>query len=196
MKEIYVLTCGYGDVEIPLDSDIGKQITTNFFKPSDKDIEIQQFLKIYKHGFYPTTAKRYYKYMIECIKNYGTKNFAELLDRLEYNDFLKTCYWHNIRGEVKRQHKHKCEVCGSRTMLHVHHKTYDNIYFEYDHLEDLNLLCRSHHFEKHKDYKNTLSEFYNQDNNIMVKRITYADVKFIKLITDTDVKQGEKNENI
>lgn len=42
---------------------------------------------------------------------------------MAYNDYLQTQHWKKTRQE-KIDHRDVCQVCGSNTSLHVHHKYY------------------------------------------------------------------------
>ena len=70
---------------------------------------------------------------------------------MNYYDFLKTPYWKIISEKVKKKSKYRCQRCGSRNNLEVHHITYDNhgrehIFWK----EDLICLCSICHRSKHK----------------------------------------------
>ncbi len=61
--------------------------------------------------------------------------------------YLRTEYWLNFRKEVRELRK-VCEICGSTKNLNVHHRHYKSVGKET--LEDVYLLCQSHHKKLHK----------------------------------------------
>lgn len=74
------------------------------------------------------------------------------LKKLLYNDFLKTAYWAIVRNYVVDQSRGKCEICGKKKHLHVHHKTYKNHGFEHANLDDLMVLCEICHAKFHDKF--------------------------------------------
>lgn len=68
--------------------------------------------------------------------------------RMKYADFLITPYWIAISDIVKNKYK-KCQRCGSRKQLEVHHTTYDHHGDELNHMEDLVCLCHNCHAQIH-----------------------------------------------
>ena len=76
--------------------------------------------------------------------------------RYQYSKYLDSQVWKMITSEVKNRDDHICSMCGKSDMhkdfiiprkLHVHHKSYDNVYIEP--IEDLTTLCRSCHEVQH-----------------------------------------------
>lgn len=67
------------------------------------------------------------------------------LRKMNYDDFLKTDYWKSVRKEKLRQCGCKCQICGAKNNLHVHHNSYIHHGDEYNHLEDLIVLCKECH---------------------------------------------------
>lgn len=60
-----------------------------------------------------------------------------------------------------------CQHCGGIEKLEVHHKTYENIYNELEHLDDLILLCsKCHHQYKNIYLKSKRSVFFDIDQKI------------------------------
>tara|TARA_R110002020_G_scaffold420639_2_gene629784 strand:+ start:215 stop:517 length:303 start_codon:yes stop_codon:yes gene_type:complete len=64
----------------------------------------------------------------------------------EYKEYLKSKEWSEIRLEIIKTRK-KCERCGSKKRLQVHHITYKNIFNEEP--NDLELLCSGCHKAEH-----------------------------------------------
>jgi 5-methylcytosine-specific restriction endonuclease McrA len=69
-----------------------------------------------------------------------------------YTKYTSTLYWKIIRQLVINRIK-KCEKCDSTINLIVHHKTYVNLFNEFQHLDDLTLLCKECHKKNHKNIK-------------------------------------------
>ena len=63
-----------------------------------------------------------------------------------YKKYLNSEEWLKIRLDIIQTRK-KCERCGSKNKLEVHHKHYKNIFKEEP--EDLELLCRRCHKKEH-----------------------------------------------
>lgn len=66
----------------------------------------------------------------------------------DYKEYLDSDTWIKRREEILYQRGRKCECCGSRKRLHVHHKTYIRFTREEDY--DLVVLCLSCHKSVHK----------------------------------------------
>lgn len=71
-----------------------------------------------------------------------------------YDIFLRSSYWRCIRKIKLEQAGGKCQICGSKTNLNVHHNTYAHHYKEHKHLEDLVVLCSDCHSTFHKKLTN------------------------------------------
>lgn len=61
----------------------------------------------------------------------------------KYKDYLSSEEWQKKRDTVLERDNYACRICDCGDELHVHHKTYDNIYEEP--LGDLITLCKSCH---------------------------------------------------
>lgn len=64
-----------------------------------------------------------------------------------YQRYLKSDHWKILRG-AKLQINPRCEVCGSRDELEVHHAVYRSTWFE-SKISDLKTLCHDHHICEH-----------------------------------------------
>ncbi len=64
-----------------------------------------------------------------------------------YHNYLESDQWSNIRNIVLMRAKYKCEKCGGKENLDVHHLNYKSVFDES--LKDLLLLCRSCHNNQH-----------------------------------------------
>lgn len=67
----------------------------------------------------------------------------------KYCMYLKSNKWSNIKDMLLKKHKYKkyCFCCGSNDNIHIHHKTYKNIYNE--NLNELVYLCCDCHSKVH-----------------------------------------------
>ena len=77
----------------------------------------------------------------------------EHICNMDYYDFLNTPYWKAISEYVKVKNHYKCEICGEKGSLHVHHPTYDFHGRELQNMNKLKCLCDSCHkiFHNKKD---------------------------------------------
>jgi len=71
----------------------------------------------------------------------------------KYRDYLDSAEWKTIRDIKLKEADNKCEQCGSRRRLQVHHLTYRHIFNEYYHLEDLLVVCKACHEAIHRQGK-------------------------------------------
>lgn len=77
------------------------------------------------------------------------KQWKNNLKRKNYDLFLKSKYWKEVKTKVLCRDKNKCRYCGSVLNLEVHHLTYKNHYKEHKNLADLITLCRICHQSEH-----------------------------------------------
>lgn len=80
-------------------------------------------------------------------KNYKTR----------YYDYLNSPKWQKIRFKVAKRAKFMCECCGKKCTdkktlkgFQVHHTTYEHLYDEIKHLDDLMFICKGCHETKTK----------------------------------------------
>ena len=102
----------------------------------------------------------------------------------KYVEYLKSNEWLIIRQLKIKQADKKCEYCGSRRRLRIHHLTYKHIYNEFYHLEDLIVVCDAchkaiHHIKpvtnvKKKTSKKQQSKKAKNDKIVRCKRKTLA----------------------
>lgn len=73
---------------------------------------------------------------------------APRLHRMKYSEYLKSPEWREIRREILRLARYRCERCdASNVRLQVHHKTYVNR--GYEEIEDLEAVCDACHKKEH-----------------------------------------------
>lgn len=65
-----------------------------------------------------------------------------------YDGYLQSSHWLAFRKRILKERHERCEKCGSRNRLQVHHNTYDNLGAELP--EDVELLCQDCHEDRHK----------------------------------------------
>ena len=91
---------------------------------------------------------RYKKYK----KNLTEKKEEMLKNNFKYGDeyekYLQTEHWKKQKQLVKERDK-ICQKCGSTQNLHVHHKSYKNLWIAEEEINDLVLLCKDCHEAEH-----------------------------------------------
>ncbi len=83
----------------------------------------------------------------------------------EYLHYLQSPEWKDRAKECIKHYGERCAVCKCgwrRRTLHVHHLHYQNVGNEQ--VEDLVVLCKTHHHEIHK-----MVEYDRQSLNIMIE---------------------------
>lgn len=68
---------------------------------------------------------------------------------LDYQEYLNSPEWQEVRLVALKRSGNKCQICGSKHNLDVHHNSYTNLGNEHKHLEDLIVLCAEHHLLYH-----------------------------------------------
>jgi hypothetical protein len=71
-------------------------------------------------------------------------------DSRNYDLYIKSSAWREVREDLFNIFGEHCSTCLSSENLHVHHKTYENLFAE-DVDNDLEVLCQSCHFKVHQD---------------------------------------------
>lgn len=64
---------------------------------------------------------------------------------INYYEYINSQEWQETRKLALQRAGHKCQICGTKHQLDVHHNSYSNLGNEKDNLEDLVVLCSSHH---------------------------------------------------
>jgi 5-methylcytosine-specific restriction endonuclease McrA len=70
----------------------------------------------------------------------------KIKDKFEYLSYLQSDEWKTLSTTMKQKYQ-KCMRCGSVENLEVHHKTYDNLFYETE--DDLEVLCHACHEAEH-----------------------------------------------
>lgn len=89
-------------------------------------------------------------------KRYVPPGETQRLDRSEYKikyeQYLLSDQWKHKSLLCKERFNYRCAICNSKTGLHVHHRTYENVFDEK--IEDLTLLCMDCHKLFHQNTLN------------------------------------------
>ena len=97
-------------------------------------------------------------YCDECLALEEETNDTKTIEDLKtmpYKEYLETDHWKKTRKRALHRAKYKCQLCGSKENLNVHHNTYENRGQEKD--EDLIVLCQECHAKFH-------DKFIEEDN--------------------------------
>ena len=62
--------------------------------------------------------------------------------RIRYEKYIRSTQWKNMRKDILRL-RDRCEGCGTKHSLELHHKTYERLGREL--ISDLEVLCKSCH---------------------------------------------------
>ena len=69
--------------------------------------------------------------------------------QIAYRDgYLQSDHWQEVRKRKLKQAGYKCEACGEKVKLDIHHLTYERLGKE--RLDDLQALCRDCHVKAEK----------------------------------------------
>lgn len=118
--------------------------------------------------------------MENAVETKKKKNRRQKLN-IPYHVHLKSQYWRDVTEIVKKRDGGRCRLCNSRSSLQVHHRTYDHIGVEMEHLDDLTTLCAYCHNAFHEIAKKKIVdrnyEMTLVDDKIS-KRIMYCSDSF------------------
>ena len=68
-----------------------------------------------------------------------------------YRDYLQSPLWKIISSKVKWNADYKCERCGSKNHLQIHHKSYDFKGVDFLAFHELECLCAECHKNVHQE---------------------------------------------
>ena len=79
------------------------------------------------------------------------------IQNMDYRYFLNTPYWDGVRNYKLKKSKYRCQLCGNKGVLNVHHKNYEN--HGREHIKsvadsDLIVLCKDCHEKFHDKLDN------------------------------------------
>lgn len=80
----------------------------------------------------------------------SAKDYAK---KMGYQDFLRTPYWMEIAKRVKNARGARCQLCGAKDHLELHHSEYSIRGDELGNLDKLTVLCRDCHAKFHDKVK-------------------------------------------
>jgi len=118
----------------------------------DESLNAIQLCKIHRKLYRGRGIKVFaYPTMDEALK-YAQESYNKIHKkkgdkRVDYYIYIKSKEWKKKVAWIHKIRKGKCEICGARKKLDVHHLTYKNLGNEKE--EDLQLLCRVHHKQAH-----------------------------------------------
>ena len=69
--------------------------------------------------------------------------------RAEYNAFMESQTWDNMRRRKLERSRYRCEQCGDTKDLQVHHLNYERFGGD-ERMTDLQVLCKPCHNRAHK----------------------------------------------
>jgi len=123
--------------------------TVIFNRPSSVD---EDRIKIWnKTGYEDESCSFEVDESLSSIDEYDPVEPTNLWSYGNYNQYLLSDQWNIVRLTVLQKDHFKCIKCGSSRKLQVHHKTYANVFFESNHLDDLETLCKyCHELVNHK----------------------------------------------
>lgn len=86
-------------------------------------------------------------------KNSVFKNSEQRSKNERYEKYRSSKDWEEIRKLILERDNHKCRCCAStERQLHIHHSTYEHLYDELNHLDDLITLCSVCHRAIHNKF--------------------------------------------
>ena len=88
----------------------------------------------------------------------------------EYEAYLKSDEWRQLRTRKAIQMNYTCENCGKYVLygFHIHHRTYKRLYHE--RLSDLQFLCAECHDELHRRKKRPLFFYVTKQRRTYPRR--------------------------
>lgn len=90
--------------------------------------------------------KKYRESLKKKVKTF-TGAYIEKKEYKRYRKYINSQAWREKRELALDFYDNNCGLCGSKFNLHVHHKTYKNLYRES--MADLMLLCETCHKTAH-----------------------------------------------
>lgn len=124
------------------------------YRIGEIDIDKNKIQTFDKLGVFKNGYKQGDKFIFEMFLSYVREGENEeshypigsfILDG--YDKYLEHDYWHNIRIRKLKEADFKCQLCGNKDKLNVHHNNYNNLFMEK--ANDLIVLCESCHKKFH-----------------------------------------------
>ena len=104
--------------------------------------------KLYFGSFKQSEEYKLYSMLVSDFPHDNRGEIKNYILSIPYKEFLESIYWKIISSTIKHRAK-KCQMCGKRTGLQVHHKNYNNHGQELQNMSDLVVLCRDCHKKIH-----------------------------------------------
>jgi hypothetical protein len=86
----------------------------------------------------------------------------------EYRKYLNSMKWAGIRAGIISSRGCRCESCGSKEQLQVHHLRYPKVWGE-EKPEDLQVLCRKCHCAAHGIKYKPDTKWHHKERNRLLK---------------------------
>lgn len=117
---------------------------------------------------------------------------------MHYKDYLESDHWKRLRKRKLYQSGNKCQLCGSKENLNVHHNTYENRGCEKD--EDLVVLCNECH-KKHHGISSEIDKIVSGSNTyktklFVFKLMSYNEKDLNKFIADNVIELKDIKTNV
>lgn len=74
-----------------------------------------------------------------------------------YKKYIRSKEWKQIARQVMERDGYRCRFCGrtaDEAKLSVHHSTYEHLFDEQNHLDDLITICQIDHLALHRNRNN------------------------------------------
>jgi hypothetical protein len=109
-----------------------------------------------------TEVTQDYRNKLGIVREHLRANLTEMIyiptaeDRaylrsISYDRYLLTLYWALVRVVKLNACGRTCDECGKQyKKLQIHHTTYDHMTYEYEHLDELRVLCIGCHESEHR----------------------------------------------
>jgi hypothetical protein len=110
-------------------------------------------IRLIMDGLIPATAQE----KLQALQFCGGYWHAADLRFLPYDEYLQSDHWKAIRSIKLEIVGGKCQLCNSTKALNVHHRSYKHLGEEYDHIDDLIVLCGHCHSKFHNKIQRGLS---------------------------------------
>lgn len=107
--------------------------------------------------FYQNKLKERDKKLPTYYKKEKNSNFikktvkVKKIKKSKYQKLIDSPEWENRKKRYYEIHLKKCDICGTKKKIHLHHLSYRDVVNAFDY--ELVPLCNSHHKEFHKRYK-------------------------------------------
>lgn len=109
---------------------------------------VTKFIRQQKVLSYRVKKRSGLKVIHKKVQRSFLDKLSDSIKGCNYQTFLKSEYWSEVRKLIFKRDGNKCTICKSDNNLHVHHDSYAHHFKEHLYLNDLMLICGS----CHKDY--------------------------------------------